>query len=116
MCLLKLRPRGRVCVAVRRVCVAAGRVCVAAGNVCVENEAEGKSAQASQAYEYQSFAHKRLEENRSNKFHCQKKINEAQLSIAPVSNTGRRTQFAPGKSLSIFRTLLRIRILRIFFK
>ena len=31
-------------------------------------------------------------------------------------NAGRRTKFAPGKRLSIFRTHLRIRILRIFFK
>jgi len=58
VCVSKLRPRGRVCVAVRRVRVAAGRVCVAAGKVCVE---------------YQSLAHKRLEEKRSNKFLCQNK-------------------------------------------
>ena len=32
------------------------------------------------------------------------------------SNAGRRTEFAPGKSLSIFRNLLRIRILKIFYK
>jgi len=33
-----------------------------------------------------------------------------------ISNAGRRTKFAHRKSLSIFRTLLRIRILRIFLK
>jgi len=32
------------------------------------------------------------------------------------SYAGRRTKFAPGKSFSIFRTLLRIRILRIVYK
>jgi hypothetical protein len=35
--------------------------------------------------------------------------------FAPVY-AGRRTTFAPGKSLSIFQTLLTIGILRIFFK
>jgi len=84
VCVSKLRPRGRVCVAVRRVRVAAGRVCVAvrrvrvaAGRVCV---AAGKVCVG-----YQSLAHKRLEKKTSNEFPCQKKKNKAKLSIAPVS-------------------------------